>query len=444
MIRTHSFPCSLPKPQADALNAESGRIYTLTLIWHYRIYRRKGLWLSSAAAEKLGDSLAPTTQHAHSRDAAQQGFYKACKTTVACRKAGLDVKYPHKRKKWRTTIWKDTGIRKQGDMLLLSRVRGQEPVVVSLPSNLVRLPPEAFREARLVWDRAARHYFWHLVIEDGVLPPEKPPGTKTAAVDLGEIHPAAVTDGEETVIFSARALRAVRQNTARRLSEIQRLQDAKVKGSQKWRQLQQRKNRFLAQQKRRTRDIEHKVSRAVVDWAVERKVGTLAVGDVREVANGKRLNAKSQQKISTWAHGRQRDYITYKAEAKGTHTDLEDEAYTSQTCPRCKERHKPTGRVYACPACGFVSHRDAVGAANILSHRLYGEVGHLKPPSIVKYRQPFGRVKAREIEWPFAPLKGTSGPSGRKGKRSRPDTAEMAAAFEAHLPRRKSAEAPQL
>jgi hypothetical protein len=93
MIRTHSFPCSLPKPQADALNGESGRIYTPTLIWHYRIHRRKGLWLFSAAAEKLGDSLAPTTLHAHSRDAAQQGFYQACKTTVACRKAGLDVKY---------------------------------------------------------------------------------------------------------------------------------------------------------------------------------------------------------------------------------------------------------------------------------------------------------------------------------------------------------------
>jgi len=303
MLRSHIFSCSLPKSQADALNAESGRIYTLTLVWHYRIYRRKGIWLSPAAAQKLGDRLTSTTLHAHTRDAAQQGFYKACKTAAVCRKAGLDVKYPHQRKRWRTTIWKNSGIRKQGNRLLLSCARGHKPVVIALPSNLTSLPPEAFREARLVWDQAAHHYFWHLVIEDGRLPPEQPPGTKTAAVDLGELHPAAVTDGTETVIFSARALRAVRQNTARRLSEIQRLQDAKVKGSRQWRRLQRRKNRFLAEQKRRTRDIEHKMSRAVVEWAVGRGVGRVIIGDVRDVANGKRMNTKSQQKISTWAHG---------------------------------------------------------------------------------------------------------------------------------------------
>jgi hypothetical protein len=37
MIRTHSIPCTLPKAEADALNRESGRVYTETLVWHYRI-----------------------------------------------------------------------------------------------------------------------------------------------------------------------------------------------------------------------------------------------------------------------------------------------------------------------------------------------------------------------------------------------------------------------
>ena len=72
MIRTHILPCRLPRADADALNRESGRIYTDVLVWHYRIYRRTRRWLSPKADERLNDSFGPTTLHAHSRDAAQQ------------------------------------------------------------------------------------------------------------------------------------------------------------------------------------------------------------------------------------------------------------------------------------------------------------------------------------------------------------------------------------
>jgi putative transposase len=401
MLRTVQLACSLPKPEADALNAESGRIYTNMLISHYRLYRKQGVWLAPKNGERLEDALGgPTTLHAHSRDAAQQGFYNACKTAKACKQGGLETKYPHRRKRFRTTIWKRTGITRKGDALLLARARGLAPVAVPLPSHLLSLPGAAFLEARLVWDRVARQYGWHLVVEDGQRP-EPMPGTHTAAVDLGEIHPAALTDGKESVIITCRALRANAQYTAKRLSEIRAKQDRKHKGSRAWKRLQWRKSRVLAQQKRRARDMEHKASHAVVQWAKERGVSTLVIGDVRDVADGKRLNTTSQQKIGLWSHGRQRQYITYKAEAAGITVTLCPEAYTSQTCPQCQQCHKPKGRVYRCPACGFTAHRDAVGAANLLSQHYTGEPGHVLPP-VPKYRYPF---------W---------------GKRSRLDTAELA------------------
>src|SRR5215469_6917666 len=103
MLRTVQFTCSVPKADADALNAESGRIYTNMLVRHYRLYRKQGVWLAPRLGERLEDALGgPTNLHAYSRDAAQQGFYKACKTARACRQQGLDVKYPHHRKRWRT------------------------------------------------------------------------------------------------------------------------------------------------------------------------------------------------------------------------------------------------------------------------------------------------------------------------------------------------------
>ena len=95
MLRTVQFGCTLPKDEADALNAESGRLYTDMLVCHYRIYRHKGVWLRPELGERWQDAHGgATTLHAHSRDAAQQGFYKACKTAKACQAAGLDTRYP--------------------------------------------------------------------------------------------------------------------------------------------------------------------------------------------------------------------------------------------------------------------------------------------------------------------------------------------------------------
>src|SRR5215831_9829452 len=141
MLTTVHFACSLPKDEADALNAESGRVYTDTLVQHYRRYRKQGVWLSQKSGERLEDATGgSTTLHAHSRDAAQQGFYKACKTAAACRELGLDTHYPHKRKRFRTTIWKHTGIRRRAGMLLLARAKGLPSVSVPLPTHLSTLP----------------------------------------------------------------------------------------------------------------------------------------------------------------------------------------------------------------------------------------------------------------------------------------------------------------
>jgi len=415
MIRTHLVPCSLARAEADALNRESARIYTAALVEHYRVYRHTGHWLTASGLEHLCDAYdrdVPRLLHAHSVDAAQQGFVKACHTARACRTLGLGTHYPYHHKRWRTTIWKATGLRRlsvagDGDTLVLARARGREPIRLSLPQALCSVP--TIREVRLVWDRVAQRYTWHVVVEDGRAPPSAL-GTNCMAVDLGEIHPATLSDGQQALVISARALRANQQYTQKRLAQLRRRQDAKVKGSRRWRRLQRRKQRFLAKQKRRARDIEHKVSRAVVDCAVERQVGTLAIGDVRDVADGKRLDAQAQQKISTWAHGRLRTFITYKAEAEGIAVVLVDERYTSQTCPQCGQRHKPAGRTYRCPDCGFCAHRDVVGAANILSRHLHGELGQIRPPPRARetYRHPYGKL------------------SFRTGKRSRLDTAQVA------------------
>jgi putative transposase len=398
MIRTHVFPCRLPKDTADRLNRESGRIYTGVLVEHYRILRHLGHWLSPGSGEKLSDYLSTTFLHAHSRDAAQQGFYQACKTAHVQKSAGMgQAHYPHLLKTFCTSIWKNTGIRKKEQVLLLALARGNDPIRVSLPTHLVDVPAESFLEMRLVWDRVGRRYNWHCVVEDG-LEPANPPGDVAAAADLGEVHPAAVTDGKEGMVFSARALRSLSQYTNKRLAEIQSVLSKKEKHSRRYQRLVARKSRFLAKQKRKRTDIEHKVSRSVVDYAVESGVGTLVIGDVRDAADGVDYSKKSNQKISNWSHGKVRGYLEYKAVAAGIQTMLVNEAYTSKTCPNpnCLHKIKPRGRVYRCPACGFVGHRDIVGASNILSRHVFGKLGQIYPAD-TKYRHPFNTGKRSPV-----------------------------------------------
>jgi putative transposase len=393
MIRTHIITCDLPKAAADALNRASGAVYTRTLVTHYRIYRKRGQkkrhWLSMYAAKRLNDYFTrdePPLLHAHSKDAAQEGFYQACKTARANRAEG--ARYPHKRKYWRTTVWKSSSIRRQGDALVLSMAKGQQPISIPLPTSLEHVL--RLLEVRLVWDRCAQRYRWHLVVENGKQPKDAR-GASTVAVDLGEIHPAAASDGQTAIVVSCRELRAKRQYTAKRLAELQSRQSRCRRKSRRFLRLQKVKNRFRAKQQRRLRDMEHKISRSVVEYAVERQAGVFALGDVRDIADAPGNGRKQNQRLSTWRHGKLRTYLTYKAEAEGMTVVLIDEQHTSQTYPNptCNHRHKPQGRIYRCPACGFQAHRDVVGAANILSRQLHGEVGKVRPPPTTMYRHPF-------------------------------------------------------
>jgi putative transposase len=397
MIRTHSLPCTLPKAEADALNRESGRVYTQTLVWHWRIKHRKEIWLRPAAAERLGDYFSETTLHAHSRDAAQQGFYNACRTARACREIGLDTRYPWRRKLYRTTIWKRTGIRVREGVVLLSRACGLEPISFDWSG------PETVLEVRLVYDLKERRYFWHLVLEDGQ-EPVLAGSDRTAAIDLGEIHPVAITEGEEACILSCRELRSIAQQTNKELASLQRKKARCQRGSRRSRRLSQARRNLLARQKRRRRDLEHKISRATIDWCLEKQIGVLAIGDVRNVADKtkeqKRLARPERQKISNWTHGTIRRYLGYKAEAEGISVhDRVSEQHTSQTCPDCGHRHKPRGRVFRCPACGFVFPRDGVGCANLLSRVLHGELGKVRP-STATYRRPFQRWRGNGLRSP--------------------------------------------
>ena len=76
----------------------------------------------------------------------------------------------------------------------------------------------------------------------------------------------------------------------------------------------------------------------------------------------------------TWSFSQLTYFIAYKAARLGIRVEAVDPAYTSQECPVCKHRNKANDRTYVCAECGWMGHRDKVGAINI--SRRAGLSGH--------------------------------------------------------------------
>lgn len=387
MIRTHILPCTLPKAACDALNLHSGRIYSGMVSRHWRLLRQKSLWLSEKALTKLSDLRLVSRDvpmHAHSIDAAQQGFFNACRTTRALRKAGFpEAHFPWRQKKFRTTVWKNTAMKRKGNTLELSTGARRPKLSITLPALLHAVLKVI--EVRLVFDKKARRYTWHVVVENGQAP--KPaPGTNTVSVDPGEIHPAVIGDTESATVIMCRERRARQRGHAKNLKAFSVALACKKRGSRQYRKLVRARTRCRAKYDVVMRDMEHKISHQVVEEAIERQAQTIVYGDIRDIADGIDKGSAHNQRMSQWNHGKVRAFVAYKAEAEGIKVVLQDERHTSQTCPQCGHRHKPRGRTYVCPACGFQAHRDVVGQVNILSAYLHGEPGKLPTPTTIKYR----------------------------------------------------------
>jgi putative transposase len=141
--------------------------------------------------------------------------------------------------------------------------------------------------------------------------------------------------------------------------------DNKGRGSNRWWKLVRSKRKQLAKIRNQILDVLHKQSTRLVDALHERGVSTLVIGEVRGIRAGLDYGAKSNQKLHQWAYAKFRHMLEYKAELRGMTVELVGEAYTSQTCPNCQWRHKPSGREYQCSECGLEYHRDGVGAINI-------------------------------------------------------------------------------
>lgn len=374
----------------EALRREAGRCWTDMLQAH--IQSRGGKWLTSVDLGKRFK--AEYALHSQSIQALAQKLEANVDAARQLKKEDSAVRYPHHPKKYQTVVWKASAIHWAEDgRLLLSN--GKRAPGLSLP-----IPDEYrgmdFCKAELTW--RADHYELCLTMNTGIENPLLKESGQVAGVDLGEVNIAAVaTEAGDALVVSGRALRSVKQLRNKRHAALTSRIDRCKPGSRRHRKLVKSKVRASAKLRRQQRDILHKASRQVVEFCQANDVRAIAVGDVRDVQDGVDLGKNANQKISQWPHGQFVQYLSYKAKRYGIRVEQIPEDYSTRTCS-CDgsvKDHAPRGRVYACPGCGAVLHRDVNGACNICSRARYGSYGRVQARTTM-YLRPLGQSRAFE------------------------------------------------
>lgn len=120
-------------------------------------------------------------------------------------------------------------------------------------------------------------------------------------------------------------------------------------------------------QSRRTRDINHKVSHAIVEHA-QKHHSAIVLEDLQGIRKGK---ARRYVEKSQWAFYQLEQFILYKSVLSGVPVFYVNPRNTSKGCSQCGSINNPNGKHYKCSECGHVSHRDVNAAFNIAQRFLW-------------------------------------------------------------------------
>jgi putative transposase len=104
-------------------------------------------------------------------------------------------------------------------------------------------------------------------------------------------------------------------------------------------------------------------------------VKVLIVGDVKNIReDNDKGSILNQMMHNYWSFDIMLAKIKNKCEEYGIELRMQEESYTSKTCPICGDcsNENNKDRIFICSMCGYVDDRDIVGARNILSKSMCG------------------------------------------------------------------------
>lgn len=200
--------------------------------------------------------------------------------------------------------------------------------------------------------KKGHHWIAHISVENT---PISCSGTEVLGVDLGILCPAVgvvASSGKTKFFGNGRKNKHLR----RKYKELRR-NLGKKKQVSAIKKINNKESRIM-------QNINHKISRDIVNFAVNNNCGTIHLEDLSGIRQTTKAGGKTRANLHTWTFYELSMFIEYKAYELGIKTVYIDPKYTSQECPVCGKRKKVNNRQYHC-VCGYKTHRDRLGALNI-------------------------------------------------------------------------------
>jgi putative transposase len=181
------------------------------------------------------------------------------------------------------------------------------------------------------------------------------------AIDINESNVTAVSSNPH-VLRIDHELRTVHTTYFGIRRRIQKLAREKPKTAQRLLE------KYSDREKRKAKDLCHKISKQIVDFAKRNGFGIVMedLKGIREKINrGKKLN----RRLHSWNFRELQFYIDYKAKSEGLPVVYVNPAGTSSTCPICGGKLAPNGYRRMRCQCGYENDRDITACLNLLRMR---------------------------------------------------------------------------
>lgn len=375
------------------LSHEAGLVYSKVLRLHNRIWRKKKIWLKERDMEQLAQYYVPRTLlHSQSYQGAYQKLkdnhkaWREAKKAYAKSPIGFSgvPKMPNKTKWLQPIQFKSSAIKIKNGYLELSLAQGNAPIKIKWS---IQVP-------KFVTINWSRNEGWKLncVLEKEVKK-EVLDIKKSLGIDLGIKRIAVTFDGLNTTTYNGKVIKSLVVLRNKVQSKFQIKVATMIKNSKNCKKIKKAHRKVKTRIANKIKDVLHKTSRAIVNQAIEKQISKINIGDCSAIHTNTSCGKRNNQAIQQSPEQKLKQYISYKFQAIGGTVAIVSERYSTQECPCCKTRYKPSSRYYSCrnSQCKFKWDRDGIGASNIwlwnqsIVSNFRDLVGGLTPPRGYKY-----------------------------------------------------------